>query len=345
MNDDTGAKSDKLSRNNRRTKLEDVAARVGLSPASVSLVLNNAPGPSAETRRRVQEAAEQLGYRPDRTASLLARRRRHLIGVTFDVRSTFEAELVEEIDGVIGRFGYDVVLSAMTRNRNEQRAIETLVDFRCEALILLGARAPSARLAALDRQLPIVLIGRRTSESLDVVRTSDQDGIGQVVSHLVQLGHGRIAFLDGGKGTVATDRRNGYRAAMRQYGLGEYIRILPGDLTEQAGIRAAETLLAEETLPTAVVAANDRSAVGLLDALHRANVRVPETISVTGYDDSPLARLGHVNLTTVSQNIQQQAEHAVAAAVERLDNGRTEHSEVVLAPRLIVRGTSGPPRS
>jgi DNA-binding LacI/PurR family transcriptional regulator len=93
------------------------------------------------------------------------------------------------------------------------------------------------------------------------------------------------------------------------------------------------------------VAFNDRCAVGLLDALNRAGVDVPGSLSVVGYDDSPLARLAHVNLTTVSQDTRQQAEHAVAAAVERLDEGRSEPREVVLTPRLVVRRTAGPPRS
>jgi DNA-binding LacI/PurR family transcriptional regulator len=93
------------------------------------------------------------------------------------------------------------------------------------------------------------------------------------------------------------------------------------------------------------MAFNDRSAVGLLDALNRAGVDVPRSVSIVGYDDSPLARLAHVNLTTVSQNTQQQAEHAVAAAVERLDEGRSMAREVVLSPRLVVRRTASPPRA
>jgi DNA-binding LacI/PurR family transcriptional regulator len=93
------------------------------------------------------------------------------------------------------------------------------------------------------------------------------------------------------------------------------------------------------------MAFNDRSAVGLLDPLNRAGVDVPRSVSIVGYDDSPLARLAHVNLTTVSQNTQQQAEHAVAAAVERLDEGRSMAREVVLSPRLVVRRTASPPRA
>jgi DNA-binding LacI/PurR family transcriptional regulator len=328
----------------RRPRLEDVAARVGLSPASVSMVLSGAPGPSAATRRRVLEAAAELGYRPDRTASLLARRRTHLVGVLLDIRSPFHAELVEDLQEAAEGQGYDVVLSTVTRTRDERRAIETLVDFRCEALVLLGPVGPASWLAALDRQLPVVVLGRRVAgDGLDVVRSADAQGVGQAVDHLAGLGHRAIAFVDGGRGPIAADRRRGYRTAMRRHGLGDHLRVLPGDHTEAAGTRAARTLLAADELPSAVVASNDRCAVGLLDAFTRAGVAVPGAVSVVGYDDSSLSRLAHVNLTTVSQDARRQAEQAVAAAVERLDGGRTGHREVVLTPHLVVRGTTGPP--
>ncbi|MFL6250123.1 MAG: LacI family DNA-binding transcriptional regulator [Actinomycetes bacterium] len=328
----------------RRPRLEDVAARVGLSPASVSMVLSGAPGPSAATRERVLEAAAELGYRPDRTASLLARRRTRLVGVLLDISSAFHAELAADIQEAAEGRGYDVVLSTVTRTRDERRATETLVDFRCEALVLLGPVGPAADLGALDRQLPVVVIGRRMAGAgVDVVRTADADGVAQAVGHLAGLGHRAIAFLDGGRGTIASDRRRGYRTAMRRHGLGDQVRVLAGDHTEAAGTRAAHDLLASGGLPTAVVASNDRSALGLLDAFTRAGVEVPGQVSVVGYDDSTLSRLAHVNLTTVSQDARRQAEHAVAAAVERLEGGRTGHREVVLAPHLVVRGTTGPP--
>jgi DNA-binding LacI/PurR family transcriptional regulator len=330
----------------QRPRLEDVAARVGLSPATVSLVLSKAPGPSAETRRRVLQAAAELGYRPDRTASLLARRRSHLLGVLLEVSNSFHAELVEDLQAAAEHLGYELVLSAVTRTRDERRAVETLLDFRCEALILLGPDAPPARLAALGRQLPVVAVGRRvTADGVDVVRTADDQGVGQAVSHLAGLGHRAIAYVDGGSGVIPGDRRRGYRTAMRRHGLADLVRTIPGDHTEESGLHAATTLLRQPELPTAVVAFNDRCAVGLLDALNRAGVDVPGWVSIVGYDDSPLARLAHVNLTTVSQNTQQQAEHAVAAAVERLDGERSQPREVVLTPRLVVRRTVGPPRS
>ena len=348
----------------RRPRLADVAARAGVSPGLVSLVLRGQPGPSERTRARVLAAARDLGYRADRTASLLARRRSRHLGVLMDVRNTFHAELVADLDEAATRAGYDLLLSAVTPARDERRAAEALLDFRCEALILLGPDDPAARLDALGRELPVVVVGRRIPPtSVDVVRAADDEGVAEAVGHLVGLGHRAIAFLDGGRGPIASDRRRGYRQAMRGHGLASHIRIIPGDHTEEAGMRAGAALAAgrsstaaERTgtgtagqaaeaagLPTAVVASNDRGAVGLLDALARRGVPVPGALSVVGYDDSPLARLAHVDLTTVSQDARQQAEQAVALAVERLDGGRTTPREVVLTPRLVARRTTAPP--
>ncbi|MGA5509196.1 LacI family DNA-binding transcriptional regulator [Streptomyces umbrinus] len=328
----------------KRPRLEDVAARVGLSTASVSLVLRGVSGPSERTRQRVLKAAADLGYQVDRTASLLASRRTRLLGVMVDVHRPFHAELVEHLHTAAEAVGYDLVLSTQTRTRDEHTAVETLLAFRSEAMILLGPTVPADTLAALDRKSPVIAVGRRIADAaLDVVRTADDDGVGQIVDHLVGLGHRAIAYVDGGKGVIATDRRRGYRTAMRRHGLDAHIRVLHGDHTEAAGERAARKLLDGDALPTAVVTYNDQSAIGVLAALARAGVAVPGQVSVAGYDDDTLSRLSCFNLTTVSQNAEEQARHAVAAAVERLDHGRTEPREVVLPPHLVIRGTTAEP--
>ena len=326
-----------------RPRLADVAARVGVSTASVSLVLRGAPGPSAETRRRVIEAAAELGYRADRTASLLARRRRHLLGVMLDVRNPFHAEMAEEIHVAADGHGYEVVLSTLTRGRDESGAIETLLDFRCEGLLLLGPDATAAELGKLAATVAVVVIGRRvTDKGLDVVRSADHIGVAEAIEHLIGHGHRRIAFVDGGRGVIAAARRRGYREAMGRAGLEEHIHIIEGDHTEEGGMRAGRLVAGLAERPTAVVASNDRGAVGVLDALVRAGLDVPGDISLVGYDDSTLARLAHIDLTTVNQDAAAQAKHAVSAAVHRLDDGRRQALEVVLRPQLVVRGSTGP---
>lgn len=327
-----------------RPRLEDVAARLGLSTATVSLVLRGVPGPSERTRQRVLKAAADIGYQADRTASLLASRRSRLLGVVVDIHSAFHADLVEHLHTAAEAVGYDLVLSTQTRIRDERTAVETLLAYRSEALILLGPVAPADTLKTLHRKAPVIAVGRRIpGADLDVVRTADEDGVGQTVDHLVGLGHRSISYVDGGSDIIATDRRRGYRTAMRRHGLNDSIRILRGDHTEAAGQRAGHRLLDSRELPTAVVAFNDQCAIGVLSELTRAGVAVPGEVSVAGYDDDTLSRLACFDLTTVSQTAEEQAQHAVTAAVERLDQGRTEAREVVLAPRLITRGSTAAP--
>lgn len=333
-----------MDNDRERPTMQDIAEKVGVSKALVSLVIRRAPGPSEETRARVLAAADELGYRVNRTAALMTARRSHLIGVMTDIRSSFHAEMVEDIVEAADRAGYEVVLGAVTATHGESRVMDTLLDFRCEGLILLGPESGSAALASIGERLPTVVVGRRISAaSLDVVRAADTKGIGSVVDHLVGLGHQRVVHVTGGSGSIAVDRRNGYLRAMRRHGLDEHVALIDGDFTENAGVDAAKALLTAPRLPTAVICANDRSAVGVLDALRRSGIDVPGEVSISGYDDSFLAQLGHVDLTSVSQAPREQANRAVEAVVERLDDGRTKPVASVLMPQLVVRGTTSEP--
>ena len=326
----------------RRPRLEDVAAEAGVSTATASLVLRGKPGPSAVTRDAVLAAAASSGYRPDRTASLLARRRSQLLGVTMDVSNAFHGELLEDLLAEADSRGYDVVVSPLTRSRSEARAVETLLDFRCEGFLLLGSVLPVDALAQLAADHVVVAIGRRARvPGIDTVRAADDIGIGLAVEHLADLGHRHIAFVDGPRSPISTLRRQAYRATMRRLGLGAHVHVVPGGDTEEAGAGAARAV--GEALPTAVVAFNDRCALGFLDQLRRDGVDVPGRVSVVGYDDSPLARLGTIALTSVSQAPVAMARAAVAAAVARLEDPTASPREAVLDPHLVVRATTTRP--
>ena len=326
--------------------MRDVAARVGVSQALVSLVFRNAPGASAETRERVFRAAAELGYRPDTAAQVLRRSRSRHIGVLFMMRQPFDVDLVEAIYPAAERHGYHVVLGALGPWREERRAVEELLAYRCEAMILLGPTSKATQLAAVAEQMPVVDISRHsTGDGVDVVRVADERGAALAVDHLVALGHRDIVHVDGGRLPGSVHRSRGYRQAMRRHKLGEAIRILPGDHTEESGASAARQLMEERRLPTAIFASNDRCAHGVLGTLARARVEVPADVSVVGFDDSGIARLSFIELTTVRQDVSRMAESAVQAVVERLDQGRATAREIVLDPDLIIRGTTGPPRS
>ena len=319
-----------------RPRLDDVASRAGVSTASVSLVLRGRPGPSDSTREAVLQAAADLGYRVDRTASLLARRRTQLLGVTMDVSSPFHAELLEDLQAAADERGYDLVVSPLTRTRDERRAVEMLLDFRCEALLLLGPTSSDAALAELARDHHVVALGRRIQvPGIDVIRAADDVGVGLAVDHLAGLGHAAVAFVDGPRGAIASLRRQGFRAATRRLGLTAHV--VGGGATEEAGQAAVDDL----PDATGLVCFNDRAALGVLAGLRSHGRDVPGEVSVVGYDDSPVARLATIDLTSVSQATAPMAVAAVQAATQRLDEGRVEAVDIVLEPHLEVRGTTG----
>jgi DNA-binding LacI/PurR family transcriptional regulator len=259
----------------------------------------------------------------------------------FTTRDPFHADLIDALYPAADAARYELVLSAIGPGRDERRAAESLVDSRTEGLILLGS--PRASKLALPAARPLVAVGWNVDDdSVDSVRTADDIGIGLAVDHLVELGHRAIVHVDGGRGAGATERRRGYRAAMRRRGLASEIRIVPGNYSENSGVRAAEELLSDKRRATAVIAANDRVAVGVIDTVRREGVSVPGELSVVGYDDSQLARLAHIDLTSVRQDATRMAVLAVEAAVSRLEQGRTDRLDAELEPHLVVRGTTTP---
>jgi DNA-binding LacI/PurR family transcriptional regulator len=177
---------------------------------------------------------------------------------------------------------------------------------------------------------------------LATVRTDDAKGIGQAVNYLYDIGHRDIHHVDGGTDPGSADRRRAYRAAMRRHGLSAYAKVIPGAHNEAAGADAARAMLADRGLPTAVLAGNDRCALGLLDVFTRAGVDVPGDLSLIGYDDSHLSDNPRIDLTTVHQDANALAGHAVRMAVGLLEGNLDRNRDVVLEPVLMVRGTTAP---
>ncbi len=326
----------------REPTMADVARAAGVSKALVSIAFRGAPGVSEVTRDRIFVTAQQIGYRANRTASLLKLHRTRHLGVVVNLRSAFHAELAEHLQDAADEAGYEVVLSAVTGRRDERQAVETLLDYRCEAAILLGSELSAAEIDQLAARLLVVSVGRPAVGPVDAVRTDDAYGMEQVVDHLVGLGHRDLAHVDGGTGAIAKERSAGFRAAVGRRRLTRRSVVVRGGNGEADGARAATSLLARAVRPTAVVAYNDACALGVLERLSAAKLAVPGDLSVTGYDDSMVSRLAAVDLTSVSQEAAAQARWAVAAAVGRLEGTRPEPEQQLLSPRLVVRGSTGP---
>jgi DNA-binding LacI/PurR family transcriptional regulator len=269
----------------------------------------------------------------------------------FGIRHAFHADLVEALHAAAEPAGYDLALSPVAPSRDERRAVRSLLDQDCEALILLGPDQRAKALAELAATTPVVVVGRKVqAEGVDVIRGDDTDGMRKAVQYLVSLGHRRIVHVDGGRAPGAAERRVGYKNAMRRAGLGEQIWVVAGGVTEEAGAAAAKRILREAPKTTAVAVFNDRSAVGLLDAVRRSGRAVPEQLSVVGYGDSSLARLPHIDLTTVGHDAREVAELAFKRAVARLGDeaggeaGKPcEADELVLPPSLVARGSTAKP--
>jgi DNA-binding LacI/PurR family transcriptional regulator len=176
------------------------------------------------------------------------------------------------------------------------------------------------------------------------VANDDRMGARIAVEHLVSLGHRRIAHVDGGDGAGAQARRRGFLDAVAGAGIAAEAVVARGDYTEAGGAEGIDRLLALGRPPTAVFVSNDLAAVGALHALERRGFAVPDDVSVVGYDNTALADLGHIDLTTIDQPRRELGATAVRLLIERLRDGRRRARHVVLPPRLVVRGTTAAPR-
>ncbi|MCP5032256.1 MAG: LacI family transcriptional regulator [Actinomycetia bacterium] len=329
--------------------MDDVATAAGVSRALVSLVMRGSPKVSPERRAAVLAAADELGYRPNVLARNLASGRTRTVGVIIDdLHNPYFADVVEGAEDRAAANDYRLLINAGWRRVDaEQQAIETMLEFRTDGMILAGPRLEDHLIEAAARSVPVVAVGRAVDSSIvDTVNNDEIAGSRLVIEHLVDLGHRRIVHLDGGHGAGADTRRLGYEQAMSEAGLADQIRVVGGDFTEISGVAAAREVLswAEGERPTAVFAANDLMAAGALDTLEETGLVVPDDVSIVGYDNTALAAMQHMSLSTVHQPRHEMGRLAMEALIDRFEGRRTEACHIVLAPELVARRTSGPIR-
>ena len=289
-------------------RIAQVAQEAGVSPSTVSRILNGTATVSAEKAAAVEAAIVKLGFRPNPVARGLAGGRTMSIGVlTQTVSSPFYGEALLGIEDELEQAGYiPLFVSGHWSETEERKALDALLERRVDGLIVLAGRLGDEALQAYARRLPMVVVGRRVPGPSAYSLTFDnRAGSRLATRHLLGLGHTHIAFIGGDPAHEdALEREAGYRDAMAEAGLTPNPTLMvAGNFTESGGLLAVTRLLASRIPFTAIVACNDQTAIGALLGLHRHNVRVPDDVSMVGFDDVAPARFSIPPLTTVHLSV------------------------------------------
>jgi DNA-binding LacI/PurR family transcriptional regulator len=326
----------------------DVAARAGVSKSAASLALRGTGYVSEAKRRAVLEAAEELGYRPNAAARAMGSARSGIVGLILDdLRNPWYVPAVEGLSDGLHTAGLSPLLGDW---RLEGAALaERYLELRVEALVLVGTLDGAAGALPPLGPLPVVQVGAARAQvpGAAVVTNDDGEGARRVVRHLAELGHTRIAHLSDPGTSVGDARRAGFEAEARRAGL-EAVTVRAGR-TEEAGRLAALDVLRSEPRPTAIFAVNDMAALGALSAAEELGLRVPEDLSLAGYDDTPAARLRAVGLTSVDNASREAGRLAAALLAETIAARRgpgpaADGGDVTLLdPELRVRTSTAPP--
>jgi DNA-binding LacI/PurR family transcriptional regulator len=325
----------------------DVAKRAGVSKSLVSLVMRNSPHVSEARRTAVLKAAKELGYRPNALARGLVQGRTSTIGVLLsDLHNPFFAEIVDGVEEETSISQHKTLLGSGNRDpRRETRTLEAMLERQMDGVILVSPSISTSEISATAESIPVVLVGRRVrNRTLDCVVNDDFAGAVLAVEHLAELGHRRIAHISGGRGAGARSRLRGYKHAMQRLNLERHTQVAPGAYTDRGGYSGAKWLLDAEPLPTAIFASNDFAALGALTAISEAGLSVPDDISLVGYDNTYLATLSNISLSSVNQPRREMGALATRLLMERIDLKRTEPHCEILKPKFIPRSTSAPLR-
>jgi LacI family transcriptional regulator len=336
-------------------KLNDLAREVGVHPSTVSRVLSGDPSArvASETRARILDLAATTGYRPNRLARSLKLQRTHIIGMLIpDVANPFFSLLFRAVEDEAGAAGYNVILCNTDDSpaRFEQH-LNSLGEGHVDGLLIATAHRRDERIAALRaRGMPYVLVNRRRDADDDCwVIADDRQGAHLAVDHLVGLGHRRIAHIAGAPDISTTAlRRASFREALAKHGLPvDEQLVVEGGLTEATGELGMAQILAipPSERPTGIFAANDLAALGAIESARAAGLRVPEDLSIVGYNDTPLAGHSQPGLTTVRVPLYEMGRRATQILIEWLGRGEQPDragAQVNLPVELVVRGSTRP---
>lgn len=338
------------------TTIQQLAAKSGVSVATVSRALNGSPEVSEATRKRILELAESLDYTPSAAARTLVSRRSHVVGVILDtgpghpdLLHPFFQEVLVGLKHGAGSLGYDLLLFASDEPGNGFGGTHSYLrragHHNVDGAIVMGFDGRDPEIAKLAGSgLPCIAVdadleGPRTG----FVMSENEQGARLAVRHLHELGHERIATITGILGTrPGADRLDGYGYELAELGLelpGEYV--VEGDFYDESGYRGTRRLLELGKPPTAIFAASDLMAAGALRAASELGLRVPEDLAIVGFDDIALASLITPRLTTVRQDMHALGEAAAQGLARMIDDSEAAPARELVPTRLVVRASSG----
>lgn len=329
-------------RTHRPVTQSDVARKIGVSRALVSLAFRGAPGVSDETRRTILETARLLGYRHNSVAADLAAKTRSTIGLyLLDFRNEVYADVFRGVRDALERKDNRVILAVSDADEpTDQRAVSTLIEARVGVVIAATLMLPDVEVRALAASVPLISVARQVP-GVDSVYADDEAGAAAATCYLLDLGHRRIAHLTGIEYEGHLRRRRSYETVMTNTGLRPQTIVAQG-YSQDAAERTARAVLESADRPTAVFAHNDEMAFGVREAAHSLGLRIPQDLSLIGYDNSRVARLHGIDLTSVDQDARRLGREAGAAALARLRRDDAPLLDARHKPDLVVRGSTGP---
>lgn len=329
----------------------EVASQAGVSYGTVSRVLNNDPHVRLETRERVSRVIQDLGYVVNRQARSLAGGKTQIIGILVpDLGTGYIGEIIQGIDTELQLAGYDLMLYTTHRTPVlEADYVASLAQGMVDGLILVLPRNPEDYIGKLEaRHFPFVLVDHQgIGNECPAVGAANWQGAYNATEYLIQLGHTRIGFITGWMDLgTAVDRLEGYKAALWAYHIPFFEELVEQSTFHQLdGYKSAMELLSLPDLPTAIFASNDVMAFGAMDAIREQGKRIPEDISVVGFDDIPEASIIHPALTTVRQPLRSMGSVATQLLLDLLKDPSLPSKRIELPTGLVVRDSCQPPKS
>jgi len=325
------------------TTLKDIGKEIGVSATTVSRALNNKPDISYETKQKIKEVAERLGYSPNALARSLKAKKTGSIGVLIaDIADAFFAPIVKGIENTAREMGYSIILCDTSEEYEQEKiALEMMLEKRVDGLLITPSQTEYKDILELKRRkIPFVLIGRYFDlvES-DYVITDDIKGAFSAIDYLIKKGHKKILFINGPNYiSSAKERLVGYKRALQENAILFDKSLVKEDaLKMEDGYRIMKEVLSSGTKFTAVFAYCDFVILGVMQALEEAKLKVPEDIAIVGYDDVAFARFLQVPLTTVHIPKYELGKEAMRLLKKKIEGEIKEPQNVILPTRLVIR--------